>query len=329
MSKMLTIGCVVTLGLAAAFWLWSPKARPVAMSTPQSAQRIREHPSQVTKPSQAGSINRSNTAPPLVSSEGPRQRMRTAKNYLELALSLLPEAKAGNAEAQYVLFTMLRTCQIGVAGLYGQQFDTVEKAREYAAVRNHSTEEAETLFRLCHGLFTPVANILGNPWEWLQKATDAGYPAAQADTAAERLSQDRLKASLPNGGTAQDIAALPPIGGDADPRALLAAALPSGDPAVLADIGQLQHMLHPEEPRQVTRRDRIAWLYLACERGNDCSNLGPTSPINCTATDTHCMGVPSMLMMMAQDNWAPIQERVNELSAALDAKQWDKLGFGR
>jgi hypothetical protein len=319
---MLTICCATLIALAVAFWLWptKPKATTAVVT---AVQQIREHPSH---PSTLVPVNSGKPALPRV--ESLRQRLITAKDYLQLALSILPQAKAGDAEAEYVLFKAFRDCQGGTPGLYGGEFDTVDKAREYAQIRGHSIEEAETLFQRCHGLYTPAASVLGNRWEWLQKATDAGYPAAQADTAFERLLQDSMKASVAPGVTPQGVVALPPIGGDADPRALLAEALPSGDPIVLADIGQLQHMLHPEESRQVAQMNRVAWLYVACERGNDCSGLGPTSPINCAATDTHCMGVPALLLQMAHDNWAPVQDRVNELNAALDAKQWDKLGFG-
>lgn len=324
MIKMLTIGCVAVLALATALWLWPsrPKIAPVA-------QQIREHPSQPhqsTSPRTSAGNRWHPAASPAVSTEGPRQRLKTAKDYLQLALSILPQAKAGNAEAEYVLYRTFKDCQGGVPGLYGGEFDSVEKAREYAQIRGHSIEEAETLFQRCHGLYTPAASVLGSRWEWLQKATDAGYPAAQADTAFERLVQDSSKASVTPGMKAEGVAALPPIGGEADPRTLLTAALSSGDPVVLADIGQLQHMLHPGESRQVVQINRVAWLYVACERGNDCSGLGPTSPINCTATDTHCLGVPTMLMQMAHDNWAPVQEQVNEIDAKLDAQQWTDLG---
>jgi hypothetical protein len=112
---------------------------------------------------------------------------------------------------------------------------------------------------------------------------------------------------------------------NAETSVLLAAALPSGDPALLEDIGQLQHMLHPQEPRPAARTSRLAWLYVACERGADCSGFGPSSPINCAPTDTQCLGVPAMMMLMAQNNWAPIQEEVNQINAKLDARQWTDL----
>ena len=31
---------------------------------------------------------------------------------------------------------------------------------------------------------------------------------------------------------------------------------------------------------------------------------------------------------MARYNWAPVQERVQEINAKLDAGQWDELGLG-
>jgi len=321
MLKPLTIGCATLIALAVAFWSWptKPKATPAVVT---AAQPMREHPVQ---PATRLPVNPGSAALPSVAS--PRQRMRTAKDYFQLALLLLAQAKAGNAEAQYVLFTTIMDCRSGTDGVYGE-FESLEKAREYAAIHNRPTEEADTLFERCHGFHTPAASVLGSPWEWLQKATDAGYPAAQAVTASERLNQNQLKALLPPWIPPDGVVAMPPIGGDADPRALLAEALPSGDPDVLEVIGQLQHTLHPEESREQALLDRTAWLYLACQRGRDCSELGPTSPINCTATETNCLGVPAVLLQMAHDNWARVQDRLNQLNAALEGEHWDQLGFG-
>jgi hypothetical protein len=321
MLKVLTTCCVtvLALALALALWLWPSKPKI-------PTQQIREPPSAASHPSvsaPAVAVTAPVSTTP-VGREGPRQALKKAKDHFQLALSILPLAKAGNAEAQYVLFRVLWDCHRGSPSLYGE-FDTREKAHEYAAINTYSTEEAETLFDQCHGFYTSQASVLGTPWEWLQKATDAGYPAALADTAFERLLQESMKVGLPAGLKPEGIVALPPIGGDADPRALLTEALPSADPQVLAQIGELQHLLHPQEPRTQTQINRLAWVYVSCQRGNDCSGFGPTSPINCAPTDTNCLGVPDMMMRMAHNDWAPVQEEVNQINAQLDAQQWTDL----
>src|SRR5208282_5779118 len=164
------------------------------------------------------------------------------------------------------------------------------------------------------------------PWDWLQKATDAGYPLAQTTTASEGLLQDQLKAALRAGGSPTDpTTSLPPIGGDANPRELLAVAAQSADPEVLTAIGNLQYMLNPTQPKDITTLNRTAWMYAACQRGADCSVYGAATATNCGPNDGNCMPVPNTFLRWVNNNWAPVQEKVNQINAVLNSKQWDQL----
>jgi hypothetical protein len=196
--------------------------------------------------------------------------------------------------------------------------------------------EYEAGYTKCHGFFTADAKNLGDPWDWLQKATDAGYAPAQAQTAVQRLQQDMLKASVRAGNAGGGSAALAPIGGDANPRDLLVLAVQSADPDVLNNIGQMQSLLNPGQPRDTNQLMRTAWTYVACQRGFDCAYLqyehiaayqlfGPPTVVNCGPNDGPCTPVPGMLLAQAKYNWAPVQEKVNQINAALAAKQWDQL----
>jgi len=48
----------------------------------------------------------------------------------------------------------------------------------------------------------------------------------------------------------------------------------------------------------------------------------------CTPSDSSCIGVPQKLLEWNQYNWEPVQQRANQINAALNAGQWDKLGLG-
>jgi hypothetical protein len=259
-----------------------------------------------------------------------RQRFRTAKDYFALAMELLPQAEAGNPEAQYVLFKAYNDCKS-----YAWEADnaTLEAARDKALHlfpehADQATTMAETGYQRCHGFFTDEAKSLGNPWVWLQQATDAGYPPAQATTANERLLQDHLKTFVKAGAVADGMTLMPPIGGDVNPRELLAAAVQSEDPDALATFGELQTMLHPTLSREVNNISNAAWAYIACQKGADCSFYGDSIPMNCLPSNIACPGVPQGLLDMVNGNWAPVQDKVNELTAALKAKEWGQLGLG-
>jgi hypothetical protein len=252
--------------------------------------------------------------------------MKTANDWDALAREILPEAKAGDPEAQYALFEMSGVCQ----RTSGAQSESLQAARDEALRVFPSSPQmiskVESGYARCHGFFTADARSLGDPWDWLKRATDAGYAPAQAATAQARFLQDDLKAVARAGGSPTDeMVSRPPIGGDADPRDLLAVAVQSADPDVLIEIGQLQQMLNPTQTRDAMQINRTAWMYVGCQRGADCSEYGPGTVMNCGPNDGQCTPVPESFLSRVNYNWAPVQERVDEINAALNAKQWDKL----
>jgi hypothetical protein len=256
--------------------------------------------------------------------------MDAAKDHFALAKDMLPLAKAGNPEAQMVIFLTYRGCTIGQMDHF-KKYDTWEKMRQSAIEDGVPVADAEQRFVRCRGFYTEEAKSLGDPWDWLQKATDAGYAPAQAETAHVRLYQDLLKAQILAAGGPDDsyipdpVSLRAPVGGDSTPRELLVAAAQSGDPDVFELIGREQFSLHPGQPRNVTNIDEIAWTYAACQRGFDCSGYGPASMIDCTPNDLNCTPVPNDFLRRVNNNWAPVQEVVNQINSALNTKQWDKL----
>jgi TPR repeat protein len=269
--------------IAAIFWLkQSPEARAATAPPPASHS---------SGPSSVNAIPQATPAPVATQPLSMRQRMKNAQDWYALAKEILPQAKAGDPEAQYRLFRMYRYCS------YKNQtrVDNEYAARDRANAIGQSGDDAVKTFRQCHGFATGDAQSLGDPWDWLQKATDAGYPPAQATTASERLMQDDLKAAARAGGSPTDpTVTLAPIGGDVNPREPLALAAQSADPEVLSQIGDMQYRLHHgTQPEEVININTAAWMYASCQR--DCSGFGPTTVINCGPNDAPCVGVPNWL----------------------------------
>jgi hypothetical protein len=332
-KNKLTLGVSIIAAaatVAADFWLQHRPVGRVASLTPPISSTHREVSWNKTREANdASSVQVKAASTTQAPKSSIRQRMRTAKDWYALAKEILPQARAGDPEAQYVLFQTFRDC-FDTSGLERVQFpgnavDNLNAVRELA--NQHGLSDSfVSHFQQCHGFNTDDAASLGDPWDWLQKATDAGYAPAQATTAQERLMQDQSKASVRAGAHPTDPAAYrTPIGGDASPRDLLVAAVQSDDPDVLGAIANLLRLLNPTQPLEVTKVNSIAWQFVACQRGTFCSDLGSATVTNCGPNDGQCVPVPDMFLSQVNNNWAPVQERVNQINAALAAKQWNKL----
>jgi hypothetical protein len=323
----------VAAAIASAYWWYQkPGDRAASLTPPTSAvhRGVSRNKTRDSKnDSSVGAISTGKSAQVNSPPTSIRQSMKTAKDWYALAKEILPQANAGDPEAQYVLFETNRACHSTV----GAKSESLQAARDEALRVFPNAPQLvgkyEAGYVRCHGFFTADAQSLGDPWDWLQKATDAGYALARAITAGERFLQDDLKAAVRAGGSPTDpTVSLPPIGGDTTPRALLAAAVQSADPDVLIEIGQLQNLLNPTQPRDVMQVNRTAWMYVACQRGADCSGYGPASVTNCGTNDDQCTPVPERFLAQVNYNWAPVLDKVNQINAALNAKQWDQLGLG-
>jgi hypothetical protein len=305
------------------WWHQRPVDRSASKAPPASATQVSvswNKPSDNKNESSAPG----KSAPVTASPASIRQRMKTAKDLFALAKEILPQAKAGNPEAQLALFEAYRRC-FDNTGIQRKLYDNENAVRESAIKDGRSVDDAVSFFRQCHGFNTDAAASLGDPWDWLQQATDAGYPRAQKTTASERLLQDSLKLALRAGASPIDPSvSLPPIGGDSAPRELLAVAAQSADPEVLFAIGNLQKALNPTQPRDAIAVNTAAWIYVACQRGFDCSTQDATLA-NCGPSDRNCVTMPGWSLRQVNNNWAPVQEKINQINAALNAKQWDQL----
>jgi len=256
----------------------------------------------------------------------------SSKDKYALAKALLPSAQAGDPKAQYLLFLACWDClRPDVAHSY-EVYPTWE-SKHQTLIQNEIPQEAidddEARYRVCAGFFQNDIKSFGTPWDWLQRATDAGYAPALAETAAQRLQQDEWKANERAGAAPGYTANVPPIGGDVSPRELLTLAAQSGDPDVLDRISDVQQMLNPTQSREANLVNALAWRYAGCQRMGGCPvGWGPVTSTNCSPNTANCVPVPNTWLSWVNGNWAPVQERVDQINAALAAQQWDQLGLG-
>jgi hypothetical protein len=257
--------------------------------------------------------------------------MRGATDYFALAQALLGRARAGDAAAQYTLWALHFACyESGAHYLVQDKGHSIgwSEAIQKAARLNLPIEEAHKEYDRCHRYFSEDSSDLGDAMEWLQRATDANYAPAQAQTANLRLLQDQLKLFEKSGAVPTGYGLLPPIGGDANPRDLLLSAVTSLDPDVIQQIGEMVPLLNPSVPPEASQMERAAWIYVACVRGADCSAYGEPDMAYCAPREASCVGVPEVLLEMSDNNWAPVRQRADEINAKLNAHQWDELGLG-
>ena len=318
-------GVGVILVALACLWLWSARPSPyaVARKTPLRSMAVQAQGSTLAPVSVAGAVSRMRAT-----SKSYKQQFQSARDYWALAKSILPAAKAGDPDAQFYLYQIDRACHVPRAALIAPHGTLVslDEALQSAAswgVRV-KPEEVQALYEQCGHFYENDRSELGSPRDWLQRATDGGQPIAQATTASLRLLQDQQKLMTKAGQPPMGDASLPPIGGDTDPRDLIRMAVESKDPEVLSLISSLQSMLHPESSADQRNLDSLAWQYIACQRGLDCSYYGDPVPLPCAASSANCATVPARLMSWSNNNWAPVQDRVQEISHELDAGQWDQ-----
>jgi hypothetical protein len=256
---------------------------------------------------------------------------KDAEDYFALAKTILPRARDGDAAAQYMLWEIHFLCFEAGYGVLAEDHGrplTWDEALQKAARLNVPAEIARQQYGYCHRFFSEDVADLGDAMAWLQRATDNKYPRAQARTAGLRLAQDQQMAFQRAGAEATGLGLLPPIGGDINPRDLLRSAVASLDPDAIQDAANIIPSLDRNASTEERRIVSAAWLYVACQRGANCSFYGKPDMSYCAPTDQNCIGVPQRLLEWTNYNWEPVQQRANEINAALDARQWDKLGLG-
>jgi hypothetical protein len=323
------VGVAAVLIAATAIYLWSSETAVKEAPAPQRASVPRvgnsQKKSDAVVPSEA--VSSSKGALTLVSNY--KKLFAESHDYWDYAHKILPAAKAGNADAQFYLSRAIGRCdeENKMYFQHGGRRLTLDEGLQFAVQRHLPIETAQSVFEKCHSFQDNDSTELGSAADWLAKATAAGQPIAQSTTAsqmmAQEIQQDFSKAAgVPNPDTTI------PIQNKADPRELLRAAVESKDPEVLFDIGEAQAFLDPANNDNNTVR--FAWWLVACQRGLDCSANAEWVKNSC-AGDPQCASANSpsdLVRSLAGDRWSDVEQRAQQISAKLDAGQWDDVGLG-
>lgn len=318
-SHVIGIGAVV-LCLLVLGWYWSHGGQhPPLPARPTATHSVQISPS-APKPQ-----HRPVDAPIRPAPRDYRKEFQAAQDYWAYAQQLLPRAKAGDADAQFYLAKILEFCDSANKAFFEhlRQPITLDEALQKATKQNRSVELTQTIYTRCHGFQTQDGSSLGSALEWLNRATDAGQPAASATIATDILTRQYLESFQRAGGTPE---LGPEVRPGADPDALLLAAAQSLDPEALYTIGLAQgtrqRMAHSQDATE-----QYAWMLVGCQRGYPCNGHFDWITTGCPTCNPNNPTPEDSLMAEVGNNWAAVQQRAQQINASLEAGQWDALGL--
>jgi hypothetical protein len=241
---------------------------------------------------------------------------------LDLLDPLLPDARAGNAKAQYRVYELLSGCK----NEYATYYSLGEKllGKEEAAVRMQALgsidEYAAEVYRMCHRLMQEQVALTETADDWLDKALEQGHPMAQATRASELISAVAFD---------NPAAGYPPAPPNAlrDARSLLRTAVKSGDPYALRMLGELRPALGGSA--EETGKERWAMTLAACDRGMECDadalwvkRYCKTDPANLCPLDADA---EAMIRSNTGSDFEMIKMRAREINELIDAGRGAEL----
>jgi len=207
----------------------------------------------------------------------------------------------------------------------GQQLSLTE-GLQWATKRQLPLAQAQEVYDKCHEFLDHNEQGLGDPTDWLARATASGQPIAQALTASRALLQAQQLELTKAAGVPLPTPEDPTLRG-VEPAALLRAAVQSLDSEVFFIIGDIALLAFPaaNDPKI----EGYAWELVACERGFNCTASGAWVKANCSF-DPQCASPSSpsdFIRRVAGDDWAAVQLRAEEINSKLVASEWDALGL--
>ena len=256
---------------------------------------------------------------------------RASTDYRSFVVGALAASQSGDRDAQYYVYEALTYCDESYKFFFRRpgKVLSVEEAIEERS--DHSgpsmTEAIKRAYARCHAIAEAQNPSWGTAAEWLAKATDAGQPLAQMETA-----QKIFLRPLVHGGIASQVQT-PAIaqGTYTDARSLVRAAVETKDPQAIFDMGDLQGFLNSGEPNEQLTKDAMTWRYVACLRGLDCG-VDAEWHLQFCLYDSNCLpdeaGVDYLRRIAPLMNVIDLEERARALNAKIDAGAWDELGLG-
>ena len=326
MHRGFTLLCAA--GVMLAVWWWARQDRaPAAVARPPVTLEQASPTSSV----RAGHSVRGTRAIAAVVAPAPsvtaapdyRTRLRDARDYWDLAQSLYGSARQGDAAAQFWLSRALGYCE----SLYDWYFivhlddgtvrhRTLDEAQQLTATRPVFTaDDIRDIQKRCQRLRSADAPPFGTSREWLEAATAANYPMAQASAALGQALQGR-QADVDAARGARDEA-----------RRLAFEALRTRDPDVMAQMGDVAANL-ARDPVEA-RRQQWVWPLAACMR-DDCESMAEWRRLFCNI-DTQCQPFETpvdLIRRHAGSDFDLVERRARELNEKLDAGTLEESDIG-
>ena len=187
------------------------------------------------------------TDPPLRSAPIPsgvriQAILDSKENYARILAEEYPKALAGDADAQFLSYTLLQYCRTPVKMFKGMALSQALEALQ--AQTPAKVDQIETMFARCSDLFETGLESFGEWEEMRKRAIRQGQPLALIEEAASTW---RFK---------KDVVAA---------QHLIENALLSSDPEAALVAGQLFGMTEMTEPSEA-----LAWILAGCELGAVC-----------------------------------------------------------
>lgn len=309
-------------------WWWTrdappPGTRAPALGAGAPAARIE---TQLNPTSATPAVVRAPTESRTDVEEMPdyRARLEDSRDYWEFAEALYVPARQGDAAAQYWLSRALAYCE----SLYDWYFivhldngavrqRTLDEAQQLTAARPVFTaDDIRDIQKRCQRLRSEEVPPFGNSGEWLESATQANYPMAQASAALGMALQGRQ----PDDEVAR--------GARDEARRLALEALRSRDPNVMAQMGDVAANLARDSTE--ARRQQWVWPLAACLRESPCESLAEWLRLFCNV-DTQCQPFETpvdVIRRQAGNDFDAIERRARELNDKLDAGTLEESDIG-
>jgi len=254
--------------------------------------------------------------------------LEMSSNYLEFVDRALPAAREGDASAQFALYQALEYCEEGYRGYFDRpgKRKTLDEALIWASTRSLDMETVRDLHRRCEALMALGTGEPGRPESWLEKASAADLPAAQARKALDEL-RDAYRQTMPW----PDQTALTAEEFDekrASARALLLKALAAGDPSATWDAADAIYYLTGSGSTADT--EQWVWNMAACIQGNDCAPGADWVAAMCQHDPTPCSPGESgtelirraWVQASGQSDTSDLDERAQQLVDRLNSGQF-------
>ena len=198
----------------------------------------------------------------------------------------------------------------------GNRRRTYDEVVQYAVKRGGlNWEFVAGKFMRCKRLLEASDSPFGTAEEWMNAATENGYPRAQARAALGKVWKSRYETE-PN---------LAREGGE-EARRLALEALRTKDPGAIFLVGDVAIALDSREG--AANPQEWIWILAACERGYDCSRQSPWYQLRCSF-DPLCQpyenGVVDVVQRETGNRFPDLQRRARSSTRSwtrADSKSW-------